>query len=190
MSPARKAIDALYQGKLDDMRSHIHEALRQKIGPVLEAKKQEIAKKILVKEEVIEEGDRTGQRVRIKPNGGMKEFHGKTGRITGKEGKHYRVTLDEPVHIPGVGHVEDDIWEPGHLKTIKEETLDESIETTESIDALKKYHAAQGYTQYRKGSDGSGAHYFKNPKTNDEIGGTHGFLMYSMKQDMKQDKKQ
>ena len=61
---------------------------------------------------------REGQTVKIL--GGMKEFHGKIGTIGAKEGKAYRVHLHEPVHIPGVGHVKDDLWEPQHLKRIKD----------------------------------------------------------------------
>jgi len=61
---------------------------------------------------------REGQTVKI--ISGMKEFHGKIGTIGAKEGKAYRVHLHEPVHIPGVGHVKDDLWEPQHLKRIKD----------------------------------------------------------------------
>ena len=53
-----------------------------------------------------------GKHVRI--TGGMKEFVGQTGTITGseKDGSTtmYRVQLDEPVQVEGVGLVEDDLW--------------------------------------------------------------------------------
>lgn len=56
------------------------------------------------------------QRVRIK--GGMKEFVGKTGIIVSKEGSQYRVRLDNPVEIPGVGRVSDDLWDGNFLTKI------------------------------------------------------------------------
>jgi hypothetical protein len=62
--------------------------------------------------------DRYGQRVEIR--GGMSEFVGKTGRIVAKEGPaFYRVELDRPVHIRGVGMVADDLWEGRLLRTIR-----------------------------------------------------------------------
>lgn len=61
---------------------------------------------------------REGQRVKIKAQGGMKEFHGKTGRIVGKEGGQYRVKLDTPVDIPGVGSVSDDLWDGNLLQNL------------------------------------------------------------------------
>jgi hypothetical protein len=48
----------------------------------------------------------------------MREFHGKTGRIIGQEGKQYRVRLDTPVEIPGVGEVEDDLWDGNLLMSL------------------------------------------------------------------------
>ena len=54
----------------------------------------------------------------VKIKGGMKEFVGKTGYIMQKEGKHYRVKLDTPVEIEGVGKVTSDLWEPSLLKKI------------------------------------------------------------------------
>jgi ribosomal protein L21E len=66
--------------------------------------------------------DMYGRSVKIKPGGGMKEFHGKTGRIIGKEGKMYRVKLDEPVEIPGVGQVTNDLWEPSMLRRMDSAT--------------------------------------------------------------------
>jgi|HubBroStandDraft_3_1064219.scaffolds.fasta_scaffold00005_15 hypothetical protein len=58
----------------------------------------------------------TGRRVRI--TGGMQEFIGKTGTAEWKEGKSWRVFLDEPVIIPLVGRVTDDLWEPRLLQRI------------------------------------------------------------------------
>ncbi len=59
-----------------------------------------------------------GQRVTI--TGGMKEFIGKEGTVRGYEmdakTKLYRVYLDEPVDIPGVGLVGDDLWSSEFLR--------------------------------------------------------------------------
>jgi hypothetical protein len=60
--------------------------------------------------------DAEGDRVRI--NGGMKEFVGRTGTVVGKEGKMWRVRLDSPVEIPGVGSVSSDLWEGRLLKRV------------------------------------------------------------------------
>jgi hypothetical protein len=59
---------------------------------------------------------RCGQHVEIL--GGMAEFIGKTGRIRHKEGGLYRVRLDAPVMVEGVGEVHDDLWESAALKTL------------------------------------------------------------------------
>lgn len=66
---------------------------------------------------------RVGQRVVIKtPRGGnpWREFEGQAGRIVGEERdgrtRMYRVRLDEPVNIPGVGLVHDDLWQSQYLK--------------------------------------------------------------------------
>jgi len=66
-----------------------------------------------------------GDRVRIKPGGGMPEFYGKTGQIIGSESYtkgrvgYFRVRLDEPVNIPGVGVVTDDLWMPHLLQKLR-----------------------------------------------------------------------
>ena len=78
-----------------------------------------------MKEETVNEERPNGQTVKIKDGGGMKEFHGKTGYIIGKEGKQYRVKLHSPVHVPGVGKVHDDLWDGNMLRTMKEEAIDE-----------------------------------------------------------------
>lgn len=57
-----------------------------------------------------------GQRVKIL--GGMKEFIGQTGEIMYKEGNMYRVRLDRPVNIPGIGLVTNDLWEGRLLREI------------------------------------------------------------------------
>ena len=54
----------------------------------------------------------------------MKEFVGKVGRIQMRESGSgasalYRVVLDQPVSIPGVGAVRDDLWESRFLKTVR-----------------------------------------------------------------------
>jgi hypothetical protein len=61
--------------------------------------------------------DRSGQRVRI--TAGMGEFVGKTGTIQWKEDGLYRVRLDEPVEVPYVGLVRDDLWEGKLLRRIR-----------------------------------------------------------------------
>lgn len=85
---------------------------------------------------------RTGQHVRIQ--GSLADpFAGQTGYVRGFEmdgrTKMYRVRLDNPVDVPGVGLVTDDLW-AGHLlkvlregdvpvkKTLKEATGDEGYE--------------------------------------------------------------
>jgi hypothetical protein len=63
-----------------------------------------------------------GQRVKILPEGGMREFWDHTGTIIGVEPGRptmYRVRLDEPVDIPGVGRVRDDLWEGRTLRDIR-----------------------------------------------------------------------
>jgi hypothetical protein len=47
----------------------------------------------------------------------MAEFVGKIGTIVEREGILLRVRLDEPVEVPGIGRVTDDLWEPRALKT-------------------------------------------------------------------------
>ena len=52
---------------------------------------------------------------RVKITGGMSEFVGKFGTIvddTERDGRTvmYRIRLDRPVEIPGVGMVQDDLW--------------------------------------------------------------------------------
>ena len=60
--------------------------------------------------------NRIGCRVLI--TGGMQQFIGQTGTIVSKEDHMYRVRLDQPVDIPNVGVVGDDLWESQYLKTI------------------------------------------------------------------------
>ncbi len=59
---------------------------------------------------------RIGQRVRIL--GGLVEFVGKTGEIVAKEGDLYRVYVDEPVDVAGIGRIRDDLWEGSALETL------------------------------------------------------------------------
>lgn len=61
--------------------------------------------------------NRIGKRVRI--TGGMQEFVGQTGVIVGVEKPYYRVELDEPVEVPTVGLVTDDLWMGHLLKTLR-----------------------------------------------------------------------
>ena len=54
--------------------------------------------------------------------GGMKEFVGRLGTIIGEEGSRprmYRVRLHEPVEVPGVGEVTDDLWQGSALKAVR-----------------------------------------------------------------------
>ena len=61
----------------------------------------------------------------VKIFGGMAEFVGKTGTIVDFEkcGRNqptiYRVRLDEPVEISGVGTVKDDLWQGNLLRNIR-----------------------------------------------------------------------
>lgn len=63
-------------------------------------------------------------RVKIKAKGGMREFYGHTGTVIGEERdgrrRMYRVSLDEPVYIEGVGAVRDDLWAGEYLTKIRE----------------------------------------------------------------------
>ena len=61
-----------------------------------------------------------GTRVQIM-GGGMKEFRRKTGTVIENDYRDgnvrmYRVRLDEPVTIVGVGEVNDDLWAGRFLK--------------------------------------------------------------------------
>lgn len=53
----------------------------------------------------------------------MAAFIGKTGEIIGREGGGewlaYRVRLDRPVHVEGVGEVTDDFWEGELLRAVR-----------------------------------------------------------------------
>lgn len=60
---------------------------------------------------------RIGKRVRILS--GMPEFVGRIGTIVDTEADYYRVQLDEPVEVAGVGLVEDDLWQGHLLKTLR-----------------------------------------------------------------------
>ena len=92
--------------------------------------------------------DRTGQRVRIHNPGTAgsinAHFHGKTGRIQHKDGNQYRVKLDTAVHVPGVGHVTDDLWDGNLLKKIKEEVeineVSQRVPHHEWVDIVKQEH--------------------------------------------------
>lgn len=62
--------------------------------------------------------NRTGERVEIR--GGMKVFIGRTGTIIREESAgFYRVRLDEPVEIDGIGLVAEDAWEGGLLRKLR-----------------------------------------------------------------------
>jgi hypothetical protein len=62
-------------------------------------------------------------RVRIKPGmGGVREFDNAVGSIVDVEismgMRMYRVELDEPVIVPGLGPVRDDLWEGSLLELL------------------------------------------------------------------------
>jgi hypothetical protein len=59
-----------------------------------------------------------GSRVKIL-GGGMREFAGKLGTVIGHEHEYYRVRLDEPAYVEGVGEVTDDLWTGAMLKTVR-----------------------------------------------------------------------
>lgn len=66
---------------------------------------------------------RIGQRVKIL--GGLREFVGQVGEIVdvekwGRE-TYYRVRLDGPVFVPGVGSVRDDLWMGDMLQSLPNE---------------------------------------------------------------------
>jgi hypothetical protein len=56
--------------------------------------------------------------LRVKILGGMQEFVGETGVILWREGPFYRVRLDNPVEVEGVGIVGDDLWEGPMLRRL------------------------------------------------------------------------
>lgn len=62
-----------------------------------------------------------GQRVCV--IAGMSEFVGQTGTIVDHEKSGnvtlYRVALDTPVHVPGVGDVADDLWSGPSLRNVR-----------------------------------------------------------------------
>lgn len=67
-----------------------------------------------------EGGDMMQYGTRVKILAGGSEFVGKTGRVVGEENygrqKLYRVRLDEPVIVEGVGRVTHDLWEKQYLR--------------------------------------------------------------------------
>jgi hypothetical protein len=87
--------------------------------PKVEPKR--VSLKAVKKEAALREA-KLGQRVRI--TRGMPEFVGMTGTITGMEmdgrNKMWRVKLDRPVDVPGVGPVTDDLWTSEFLKPLRE----------------------------------------------------------------------
>ena len=82
-----------------------------------------------------------GQHVKIKPGYGMKEFSGKTGTVIGVEDEYLRVSLDNSIHIPGVGWVSDDLWMPSSLNKVK---------STNPRKKVKSYNPNQDWHQRRE----------------------------------------
>jgi ribosomal protein L21E len=99
-----------------------------------------------------------GSRVVIRQkHGGMKEFEGKTGTVIGseKDGRHgpvmYRVKLDSPVEIPGVGHVSDDLWAGKHLsRSARAKDLDEANSPEQLKTKLYKHSNSSGRYAYKE----------------------------------------
>lgn len=60
-----------------------------------------------------------GTERRVKILGGMAEFVGRTGWVSHKEGELFRVDLDAPVEVEGVGLVTSDLWEGRLLRTVR-----------------------------------------------------------------------
>jgi hypothetical protein len=63
-----------------------------------------------------------GQRVKILA--GMREFIGKTGEVIDNSDRDggkpmYRVRLDQPVEVPGVGRVTNDLWGGSALRNLR-----------------------------------------------------------------------
>lgn len=69
------------------------------------------------------------------PNVRILEGHtaliGKTGVIVDKVGRQYRVNLDTPVEVPGVGLVAADLWMPAALKVLK--SAPKPVVTTDAV---------------------------------------------------------
>lgn len=59
---------------------------------------------------------------RVKVLGGMMEFVGSEGTVVDREKDGpvtmYRVRLDVPVNVPGVGWVADDLWAKEYLRKV------------------------------------------------------------------------
>lgn len=60
---------------------------------------------------------------RVRITGGMAEFIGQTGTVIAEQldgqTKLYRVELDSPVEVEGLGRVADDLWARPYLKPIR-----------------------------------------------------------------------
>lgn len=62
---------------------------------------------------------RTGTRVKIKDSS-VRQYNGKFGTVIGSEKDGlYRVRLDKPVNVPGVGIVTDDLWSKDYLTKVR-----------------------------------------------------------------------
>jgi hypothetical protein len=101
-----------------------------------------------------------GTRVRIECYGGMREFWGQTGTIIGYEnygggigssldGPFYRVKLDSPVEVDGVGMVEDDLWIGALLKTIPSEA--QKARQRDNARSLREVYSSLGLKKGKYG---------------------------------------
>jgi len=128
--PIKELIVTALEETPSDFIETFDQAMRERILDRIENAKFETAINMFGDPEEVNE-ERNG-RVKLhypehqRNNSFGKAFHGKRGTIVGKEGKQYRVVLDEPVHFDDVGKVEDDLWDSSYLKRIREEEqLDE-----------------------------------------------------------------
>ena len=90
-----------------------------------------------------------GSRVQICNARGMMEFRGKTGTVIGHERdgqiRLNRVELDQPVKIPGVGTVTDDLWASEYLKELDPyEDVQEGGEDDDNWDTNTKADRRRG----------------------------------------------
>jgi len=63
------------------------------------------------------------RQTRVKITGGMDEFIGRTGTVIDEQmdgrTRLYRVQLDTPVEVEGIGQVSDDLWSRQYLKVVR-----------------------------------------------------------------------
>jgi len=60
-----------------------------------------------------------GDRVQVRPEGGMSEFRNVKGTVIGAEGEYLRIKFDSPVNVRSVGLVKDDLFMPHTIRKIR-----------------------------------------------------------------------